>query len=567
MAKRSQVMPETSHYQQLTWCSSADLFGQTLAAHGVRQIFTLVGSHINPLLAGCADAGLQLIDTRHEATAGHAVEGYAKATGRAGVCLVTAGPGFTNILTPLASCFVDAVPAVFVAGASPLNATVLNPLQGGYSQIEMARPMTKWVARTDAPGKIPAILSQALAVARAGRPGPVFVEIPVDVAHDQSPIPLPAGQPLSLDAPPSPDEQIIKKVIELLGQAQRPLILAGGGIKYSGAAEELRLFAQCTGIPVLTNFDAHGALAADDPAWGGPFSMVLPAPMRQRADLLLVLGARFGFLTDGFPGRCGDECTQVIQVDIHPPELLHLRSADLGIIGDCRMFLDTLNRALDGSLQPVRTEWWKMVRSAREEGLSAWELRPYVRTIQPFQVGRTVVATLPKDTVFVADGGEAKAWIEMNIAPQRMGQYISRAYSGALGSGHGLALGAQIAFPGNRVCLFIGDGAWGFYLQEIDTFMRHGLPIITIVLNNGCWGSIRHGQERLWHGERYLATDLGHTRYDLVAQGFGCHAEQVTHADALEPALRRALENDGPSVINVLVDPAPDPARPTWLRA
>lgn len=527
-------------------------------------MFTLVGSHINPLLAGCADAGLRLIDTRHEATAGHAAEGYAKATGQPGVCLVTAGPGFTNALTALASCWEDAVPVLFVAGASSRNPNVPNALQGGYDQIEVARPMSKWVSRVEAPDRIPAILAEALAHARSGRPGPVFVEIPDDVARNQASLALPAGQPLPLRCPLPPGQPLVDTVADLLENARRPLILAGGGVRYSGASQALRMLVQRMGIPVLTNFDAHGVLAAGDPAWCGPFSGTLPALPCPPADLLLVLGARFGFLTGGFPGHPADSSTRIIQVDIHPPELTHLRTADLGVVADCRVFLESLNRRLADS-SPRRSaapEWQKQVRGARDARLVAWDRHSRGGAIPPFQVGRVAVATLPADCVFVADGGDAKTWIEMNIAPQQIGQYVSRAYGGALGSGQGLALGAQMAAPGKRVCLFIGDGAWGFHLQEIDTFLRHRLPIIVIVLNNGCWGSTRRGQEQLWQGARFLATDLGATRYDLVAQGFGCHAELVTQADALEPALRRALGHDGPSLLNVLVDPAPDPAQP-----
>lgn len=549
------------------WSSSADLFGRTLAAHGIGQVFTLVGSHISPLLAGCADAGMLLIDTRHEASAGHAAEGYAKATGRTGVCLVTAGPGFTNILTAMASCLVDAVPVVFVAGAPPLHGAVPNPLQGGYKQMELARPIAKWVACAGAPEQIPDLLTQALTVARAGRPGPVFLEVPVDIVHGQAGQSLPCGQPARLIAPGPPGPDTVSAVIARLLQARRPVVLAGGGIRYAGAAGELRRFAQLTGIPVLTNFNAHGALAADDPAWLGPFSAALPAPMDEDADLLLVLGARFGLLTGGFPGRCANASTQIVQVDIAAAELEILRGTDLGVVADCDTFLGALNHALRDALSgPVRAGWlrWaQAMQAVRAQRTADWLRQPQTgHLIHPFQLARTVVATLPDDTVFVADGGEAKAWIEMNIAPQRMGQYVSRAYSGALGSGQGLALGAQIANPGKRVCLFIGDGAWGFYLQEIDSFMRHQLPITVVIVNNGCWGSIRRGQQRLWANQRLLATELGTTRYDRVAQGFGCHAERVTDFESLVPALQRALAQPGPSVLNVEVDPAPDPAWP-----
>lgn len=544
--------------QVKAWCSSADLFGQTLAAHQIGQIFTLVGSHINPLLAGCVDAGLILVDTRHEASAGHAAEGYAKATGRAGVCVVTAGPGFTNVLTPMASCLSDAVPALFVAGAPALNGGP-NQLQGGFSQIDVARPLAKWVARAGAPSQIPRLLSEGLSAARSGRPGPVFMEIPADVAHQQAATALPAGQPAEPDAEALPDLRIILDVIERLSLGRRPLILAGGGIKYSGAAQELRQFAERTGIPVLTNLNAHGALDATDPAWCGHFSATSPAAPHC-ADLLLVFGARFGLLTGGFPGRYADQQTTVIQVDIDPSELRHLRPADLGIGGNCRTVLHLLNQKLDGIPLPAWIEWRQTLHAARIRRLYAWAQQSRQSGIHPFHLAHAVVATLPADSIFVADGGEAKAWMEMCVVPQRPGRYISRAYSGALGSGQGLALGAQIACPGARVCLFIGDGAWGFYLQEIDTFIRHRLPIIIVIVNNGCWGSIRHGQQRLWDGARFLATDLGHVRYDLVARGFGCQAERVTEIDEVAPALRRALAHDGPSVINAIVDAAPDPA-------
>lgn len=562
------AIPETlTTLSEPHWSHSADLFGRTLAAHGVEQVFTLVGSHISPLLAGCADAGLRLIDTRHEASAGHAAEGYAKATGRIGVCLVTAGPGFTNTLTAMASCLVDAVPVVFVAGAPPLHGAVPNPLQGGFSQLELARPISKWVASVGATEHIPDLLTQALAVARAGRPGPVFLEIPVDVVHGQAPRGQPCGRPAKTISPQPPSPDTVSAVIARLLQARRPVVLAGGGIRYAEAGGELRRFAQLTGIAVLTNFNAHGALAADDPAWLGPFSAALPAPITEAADLLLVLGARFGLLTGGLPGRCATASTQIVQVDIAAAELEVLRDTDLGVVGDCGTFLVALNHALRDALSgPVRAGWlrWaQAMQAVRALRTADWLRRSQTgHLIHPFQLARTVVATLPRDTVFVADGGEAKAWIEMNIAPQRMGQYVSRAYSGALGSGQGLALGAQIANPANRVCLFIGDGAWGFYLQELDSFMRHQLPIVVVIVNNGCWGSIRRGQQKLWANQRLLATELGHTRYDRVAQGFGCHAERVTDFESLVPALQRALAQPGPSVLNVEVDPAPDPAWP-----
>jgi len=543
-----------------------DLFGHALAAHGVRHLFTLVGSHINPLLAGCADAGIALVDTRHEATAGHAAEGFAKATGATGACVVTAGPGFTNALTPLASAYVDAVPMLLVAGAPPTDRP-LNPLQGGFDQVAMARPITKWATRAGSAAEIPGLVAEAFARARSGRPGPVFLEIPVDIAHGNvmgtaaSVVPARHGE-----AAPAPNNAHLDEVLARIARARQPLLLAGGGIKYADADGELLRFAHLTGVPVLTNLNSHGLVPASDPAWGGIFSM-LPSPgIHGHADLLLVIGARFGMLTGGFPGRHAAPGAGVVQVDIDGSELDHLRPGDLGIEGDCQAVLTALNQRLERrKLQPADhlAAWRDRVGTARDDQLASWSRCARAWHVpHPFTVAETVVATLPRDTTFVTDGGEAKAWLEMNLRLEQGGRYLSRGYSGCLGSGQGLALGAHAADPARPVCLFIGDGAWGFHLQESDTFLRHGAPIITVVLNNGCWGSIRHGQQVLWHGERDLVTELGQIRYDRVAAGFGGHVERVERLGDLAPALHRSIASGVPSVIDVTVDPAPNPAQP-----
>jgi acetolactate synthase-1/2/3 large subunit len=552
--------------QSTGWLQASDtrtdragaLFGEALRAHGVRQVFTLAGSHINELLAGCDDAGISLIDTRHEATAGHAAEGYAKASGAPGVCVVTAGPGFTNALTPMASCAVDAAPTLFVSGAAPSDGSALNPLQGGFSQMEMARPVAKWVGQARAPGEIPRLVAEAFVALRTGRPGPAYLEIPNEVAFGRA-----EAQAMAAPVTPSPPpwrEEGIAEICARLERAHRPLILAGGGVKYAGAGDALRRLTARTGIPVLTNLNAHGVLTAHDDAWGGSFPIYSHLGVAPRADLLIVLGARFGMLTGGLPGKFGEPALGIVQVDIHAAELDHLRPGDVGIVADCRAFIEALERACVERPGHDFSAWRDEVGGLRHRLIAAWQKEAGAATgIHPFHLARCTVATLPPDTTFVADGGEAKVWLESCLAPLRLGQYVSRAYSGNLGSGQGLAMGALMAAPDKPLCLFIGDGAWGMHLQEIDTFVRHRLPIITVVVNNGCWGSIRHGQMKLWHGRRQLVTELGHCRYDLAARAFDCPAERVEHARDLEPALLRAMKNRGPSLIDVVTDRVPDP--------
>ena len=546
-------------------CSAARLFGETLAELGVRHLYTLSGSHINPLLGGCEDAGLRIIDTRHEATAGHAIEGEAKATGQPGVCLVTAGPGFTNTLTAMMSCHVDATPAIFVAGAAPLHNPGPNPLQGGFSQIEMARPVSKWSVVAHAAGEIPWLLRRAWHIARSGRPGPVFIEIPSDIAHGAGNPALHVPVPCSgngSDAPIIADASI-ERVAQLLAAARHPLIVAGSGVRYANAHAALRQLAENAKLPVFTNFDSHGALPGDSPCWCGSLNLDSRLPAVARCDLLLVLGARFGLLTGGLPGRFTHPQLQVVQVDIHAPELANLRPQDLGITADCGHFLDRLNRHLAQTGLPDRQAWLTELRAERSARLAAWQQTASGgELLHPCAAARCIEDNLPADCLQVVDGGENKHWIEMNLRPSRPGRYISRAYGGTLGSGQGLALGACLANDGAPVCQIIGDGAWGFHLQEIDSYLRHRVPIVTVVFNNGSWGAIRHLQEKLWNKQRLVATELGFVRYDQVAAGFGCPARRVSSADALAAALREAFASGQPWVIDVLVDPGPDPLAP-----
>jgi acetolactate synthase-1/2/3 large subunit len=541
--------------------TAARLFGQTLAGLGIRHLFTLSGSHINPLLGGCEDAGLRIIDTRHEATAGHAIEGLAKSTGQPGVCLVTAGPGLTNTLTAMMSCYVDAAPAIFVAGAAALHNAGPNPLQGGFSQIDMARPVCKWTAVAEHADQIPTLLRQAWQTALAGRPGPVFIEIPSDIAHSTGSPSAHVTAPFEIDAATTciPDATI-EEVVQRLSQARHPIVVAGAGVRYAKAHAMLQQLAERAGLPVFTNFDSHGVLPGESPCWCGSLNLSSRLPAASECDLLLVIGARLGLLTGGLPGRFSNPDLSIVQIDIHADELVHLRPRDLGITADCGQFLNQLSHRLETSNQPSWQAWLAEIQTSRRAQLAAWQDQSSAPgLIHPFHAARCIEEALPPGTIHVVDGGETKHWVELNLSPSRPGRYISRAYSGTLGSGQGLALGACLANDGAPVCQIIGDGAWGFQLQEIDTYLRHDVPIITVVFNNGVWGAIRHLQEKLWNNQRYVATDLGFTPYDQVAAGFGCAARRVDTLDALVATLREALASGQPWVIDVLVDPDPDP--------
>lgn len=271
------------------------LIASTLARLGVTDIFALHGGHLDALLVACPDEGIRLIDCRHEATCGHAAEGYARSTGgRIGVALVTAGPGFANALTPMTSAWLDAMPVLFIAGSPPLREIETNPLQGGFDQLAMATPVCKWVHRITHTERIPDLFDKAIRIALSGRPGPVFIEVPIDVmfAPVES-IMIPVERAPESNFRPAPPPAATEQAIDLLVAAERPVILAGGGTILSPSSEPLGQFAEITGIPVASNNKAHGVLPFDHPQYiGGTGAIGAATVAGAGPDVVLMLGAR-----------------------------------------------------------------------------------------------------------------------------------------------------------------------------------------------------------------------------------------------------------------------------------
>jgi len=276
-----------------------EMLVRVLVQHGVREVFTLHGGHLDAIYQAAGDR-LRFIDTRHEQAAGHAADGWARTTGRLGVAIVTAGPGVTDVVTAVANAYLDAVPTLFLGGAAPLRDAETLPLQGGLDQVAMLRPITKWAVRITHTRRLPDLLAQAIRVATTGRPGPVFVEIPIDVLfarEDEAKAVFPA--PLTPTRPAPPDAAV-QGAIAALAAAERPLILAGGGVWFSAAADALRAFAERTGIPVATNGKAHGTLPPEHPACAGSVATIAAlARTGTPPDTVLVLGARLGLFTGG----------------------------------------------------------------------------------------------------------------------------------------------------------------------------------------------------------------------------------------------------------------------------
>ena len=541
--------------------NGGSLLAESLATLGVTEVFALHGGHLDAFLVACPEHGLRLLDTRHEASAGHAADAYARATGgRVGVAVITAGPGFTNALTPMVSAYLDAVPVLFVAGSPPLREVETNPLQGGFDQVAMAAPVCKWAHRITGGERIPDLVDKAIRIAVSGRPGPVFLEMPIDVMFAPvNRVMMPLSGSRRDAARPAPPARAVQQILDLLAGAQRPVIIAGGGTVLSQSAAALGRFVERSGIPVASSSRAHGILPPDHPAYvGGTGAIsITGVATRQTPDVVLLAGARQGLFTGGRSGAVVPAGARLIQIDADGSELSRLKAADLGVVADCSETFAALADAAGERDWPDFSTWTETLRAHRNGLAALFEDAPPETAkgrLHPYHAAKATLAALPAETALVCDGGESSGWFDPHLRPPGPGLFITNGYLGCLGFAQGAAMGIAAAEPGRPVALLTGDGALGFHIGEFDTMVRHGLPIVTVVMNNACWGMSQHGQDIVYGENRRTAVALADTHYEQVAAGFGCHGERVDRYEDIEPAIRRAVASGKPACVNLIVD-------------
>jgi acetolactate synthase-1/2/3 large subunit len=359
------------------------------------------------------------------------------------------------------------------------------------------------------------------------------------------------------EAAPAPSPDAVAKTLAILSEAERPAILAGRGVWFAGASDELREFAELTGIPVCANGMTRGAVPEDSPVGLGSFlvggrGMAMVGP----ADAVLLLGGRLGMFTGGRdsiipPGA------KVIQVDIEGEEIGRARDIDVGIVADCRETLRALIGEAKGRSFPPRDEWIGKLRQAQVafRGMYAEALRPDRQPIHPFRLAQDVSSFIADKGVLVADGGETFVWAELALSARRPGRYLGHGYLGCLGTGIPFGLAAKVAHPDEPVLVFTGDGSVGLNFSEFDTAVRHNLPIVVVVNNDQAWGMCKHEQVVRLGEDRVVATELGPTRYEKAAEAFGVYAEFVEDGAEIIPAIERAFASGRPACVNIMTDP------------
>jgi thiamine pyrophosphate-dependent acetolactate synthase large subunit-like protein len=530
------------------------LVARVLKQAGVGHVFTLCGGHILPIYDGCLDEGIAVIDVRHEQAAAHAADAYARLTRGIGVAMVAPGPGVTDAVTGVANAYAARSPLLLIGGAAPLGLRGLGALQE-MEQVALLRPITKGSFTVPETRQIPEVLTTAIRTALSGRPGPVFVEIPVDLlltTIEDRLAPIPVGYVHRPRA--AADSEALDALARLLAGAERPVVIAGGGVYWDDAASALTAFAEHAGVPVFMNGAGRGSLPTAHPnAFAQARGMALGG-----ADLVLVLGTPLDFrLGYGRPPTFGEQA-KVVMVDCDAAELGRNRPLELGLVADIgvllRQALDLVPKTMAARVEP----WLSAVRAKETEGrrkLEAFCAADDI-PISHYRLAAEIAGVVGPDTTVVGDGGDVVGCASRIVPLHRPGQWLDPGPLGCLGVGPSFALTAKLLRPEQRVMLIAGDGALGLNAMELETAVRFRLPLVCVVGNDGGWGQIRNPQLSFYGEARAVATSLPATRFDLLAEALGARGALVTEPRDIRPALDKAFGSGEVWCINVLLDPA-----------
>jgi acetolactate synthase-1/2/3 large subunit len=534
--------------------TGGELVARVLGQAGLRHIFTLCGGHVLPIYDGCLSEGIAVIDTRHEQAAAHAADAYARLTRNVGVAVVTAGPGVTDAITGVANAQSARSPLLLIGGAAPLGLRGLGALQE-MEQIALLRPVTKGAWSVTETRQIPDVLTTAIRTALTGRPGPVFVEIAVDVLMNRVEdrlAPIPTGAVHRSPAPADPDSVV--RLGHLLSRAARPVVIAGSGVWWDDAAKSLTAFAEAAGVPVFMNGAGRGCLAADHPqAFAHARGWALA-----HADFVLVLGTPLDFRLGYGRAPTFAADASVAMIDCDPAELGRNRPLEVGLAAHIGRVLEQLTEVLPAALAGRWEEWRRRVTSKERENRAQLDAQCASDQVpvSHYRWAAEIARVVTPDTIVIGDGGDVVGCAAKVVALARPGQWLDPGPFGCLGVGPSFAIAAKLLHPGQRVLLIAGDGAFGLNGMEMETAVRFGLPITCIVGNDGGWGQIRNPQLSFFGEARAVATALPTTRYDLWVEALGGRGAFIREPGEIAPALERALASDQVWCLNVPLDPA-----------
>jgi acetolactate synthase-1/2/3 large subunit len=523
------------------------LVAQALRRHGVTHLFTLCGGHVQAIYDGCIDENVRVVDVRHEQTAGHAADGWARVTGRPGVCVVTAGPGVTDVVTAVANAQRAGIPMVVLGGAGPDMLADMGSLQD-MDHVSLLRSITKWSAHVAETRRIEEYVAAAFRVAQANAPGPVFLELPLDVLMNMADESGDSAEPLPEVPRPAPDPRSFGRAADVLRTSERPVFLVGSQIRWSPRPGALEEAADWLEAPFYLNGLARGGLP--------PNHRSLMSRSRRfalaGADAIFVFGTPFDFRVDYGRAPTWNPGAKVVQVDLDGVELGRNRRVDVALLADSGIALELLAEAA----RPRGSAAWLAAVRADEDARRA-RMRAEIESDEsppnPLRVCAEIGKRLGPQDIVVGDGGDFVA-TAANVLKLRWPQlWMDPGPLGTLGVGPGYAMAAKLARPEARVVLVYGDGSFGLHALEFEAMVRQKIPVVAVIGNDAAWTQIRRGQVEMYGSSRAVATGLAHTRYDLVVEACGGKGFWVERVEDLAPALDVAFASDVPACINVRI--------------
>lgn len=525
--------------------SGNTLVARALQAEGAEAIFYLAGGPMFDVMWESMRLGIRGIHTRHEQGAAMMAHGYARASGKPGLVNTSSGPGTTNAATGMVNALLDAAPVILLAGASPLRTRDLEDFQE-VDQVGSMRPLSKWAVSVQQTRRIPEYVAMAYRKALGNRPGPVHLDFPGDVLYSEVEEDAVAWGASPRPAPAAGDLDAVREAVRLLKAAERPLVITGSGVLWSGAAEALQAFIERTHLPFFTTPQGRGVIPDDHPL---AFLNARSTALKQ-ADVMLVVGTRFNVILNfGRPPRFAPD-VKVIMVNTDAEELGKGRPVHLGIVGDARAVLTQLvaeaERAGDW---PRETAWVRTLRDVHRK--KAAEMEPLLSSkqvpIHPLRLCHELRSFMERDAVLCVDGHDTLNFARQSIPTYLPGHRLNAGPNGCMGVAIPYAIGAQVAKPDKQVIALTGDGSFGMNGFEIDTAVRENLPVVTVICNNGGWTADHPPKP---------GRDLPFTSYDRIVEVLGGHGERVERPEDIRPALERAAKAGVPACVNVICDPA-----------
>lgn len=545
--------------------NGGDLLIKCLLEEDVRYLFGVPGGQLlnmyDAVYRWGGSRGIETVMFRHEQAAAHAADALARATNKPAVCFGTVGPGATHLLPGIAAAWSDNIPVIAIVPQVLSRFEDAFTLQGNLDQISMFKPVTKYQKSVRSIGQLPDAVRKVFRQAAGGRPGPAVLEIYEDAlvgeVEEEAIQVIPSNRYRAFSQP-AIDHQLIMKSLEMLMKAERPLIVAGGGVLRAAGWKELQELAEHLQIPVVTSLMGIGSISSQSRCFVGTTIIGGGIAAARGADVILSLGCRFTYTLGYGIEPFWNDSQAMIQVDVDPGMIGRNKPISLGVVGDCRCFLQQMLEEVKAAPRLDRREWLEGLLSVREQSLSLIEKEASQNDvpISARRMIRDIYGFMDEDAYLILDGGEIEAYsleqIDLHQPRHPLATMISVGM-GHLGTAIPYGIGAKLANPDRQVISISGDGAFMFNIQDLETAARLKLGnLIYIVGNNSAWGSMKSIQ-KLTKEQRYIDVEFGPFDFARCAEAFGCYGESITEPDELQPALKRAMDSNKPAVIDVKI--------------